>query len=590
MTTLSDALARAPNPLAAHTVSDGDGGTGWVDVPALHSEARAALLSGCERARHGHSQVFALVGEAGLGKSHLLLWLRQRLELRGDPLTYFIGMPALPDLAQPFRHALRQLVGALCRRESTVAAVAAEPSEPQSGLLDRPIDSLLWGALYTQTCDLLDAARVGMYQGPAALLKLLGPMCSDAGRRRPLADFAAAAQKVWGQVEPGLRSYLLSLPTEMSIDSAARAVLLQYPYADRRGLCTAWLAGEELSQKDRERLAAKQVINNENAAKYVLGSVVRLLTAPPGAHLVLHYDQTQQLVEQLGQPGLQAMAEVVAAIQSCGGSSLQVLALRPEHLTQLQGRAARPAVVAGPIKNLDQTVRLAPVGPELLREVVAARLAAGLAEADDRPSPLYPLTEAELGLSQWPKEADTPRAALQVFAKRYAERRRELVPGAGSAKNAVSTPDQKRSASGPARAKDAPSIPGTPERRSRSGQSPSLDFLSDEETSDALAATPVVTSPMQGVRARSLTHPDESGGTAATAKLVPQRASQGFVADSSPTIQALPKSLLVSATGKVQGREVKPASSFAADSSPTQRAVSDDVMGKVQGPGAASKR
>mgnify|MGYP000243391963 CR=1 FL=1 len=32
MTTLSDALARAPNPLAAHTVSDGDGGTGWAFV------------------------------------------------------------------------------------------------------------------------------------------------------------------------------------------------------------------------------------------------------------------------------------------------------------------------------------------------------------------------------------------------------------------------------------------------------------------------------------------------------------------------------------------------------------------------------
>jgi hypothetical protein len=587
MTTLSDALARAPNPLAAHTVSDGDGGTGWVDVPALHQEARAALWQGCERARQGHSQVFALVGEAGLGKSHLLLWLRQRLALRGDPQTYFIAMPALPDLAQPFRHALRQLVGALCRRESTVAA--ADSSDPSSGLLDRPIDSLLWGALYTQACDLLDAARVGMYQGPATLLKLLGPMCSDAGRRRPLADFAAAAQKVWGQVEPGLRSYLLSLPTEMSIDSAARAVLLQYPYADRRGLCTAWLAGEELSQKDRERLAAKQVINNENAAKYVLCSVVRLLTAAPGAHLILHYDQTQQLVEQLGQPGLQAMAEVAAAIQGSGGSSLQVLSLRPEHLSQLQGRTTRPTTAPGPIRNLDQTVRLGQVSPELLQELIAARLDAGLAEAADRPSPLYPFTAAELAVGQWPKEADTPRAALQVFAKRYADKRRELIPGhAGSARNAVSSPG--RAASGPTRAKDAPSIPGVPEQRSRSSQSPSMDFLSDEETSDALAATPVATSPIQGVRARSLTHADESGGTAAPAKLVPQRAAQGFVADSSPTIQALPKSLLVSATGKVAGRDAKAAPSFAADSSPTQRAVSDDVMGKVRGPGAASKR
>ena len=58
----------------------------------------------------------------------------------------------------------------------------------------------------------------------------------------------------------------------------------------------------------------------------------------------------------------------------------------------------------------------------------------GLADIASRPSPLYPLTEADLGLSQWPKEADTPRAALQVFAKRYSERRRELVPGLLSAR------------------------------------------------------------------------------------------------------------------------------------------------------------
>ena len=590
MTTLTDALAKVPNPLAATIASDSDS-TGLVDLPVLHAAARQILVQGCERARRGHSQVFALVGEEGLGKSHLMLWLRQRLTLRGDPLTYFISMPALPDLAQPFRHALRQLVGALCRRELTGAAT--DPADP-SNLLDRPIDRLLWGALYTQTCDLLDAARVGMYQGPATLLKLLGPMCSDAGRRRPLPDFAAAAQKVWSQVEPGLRSYLLSLPTEMSIDSAARAVLLQFPYADRRALCTAWLAGEELSQKDRERLSAKQVINNENAAKYVLCSVVRLLTAPPGAQLILSYDQTQQLGEQLGQPGIQAMAEVVAAIHGCGGSSLQVLSLLPASFSQLYEKPTRTASTQGPPRHLDQTVRLEAVQPELLRELVAARLEVGLADLASRPSPLYPFTEAELDLSRWPQEANSPRNALLVFAERYSERRRELVPGSGgSGKNAVSTPDQRRPAA--KRSKDAPSLTDL-DRRPRSAQSPSMDFLSDEETSDAVAATPASPAAEQGVRPRSLTHGDESGATAASARTGGPRVGQSFVADSSPTLQAVPKSALAGAMvpttvkAREMARDAKLAPSFAADSSPTQRAVTDDVMGKVRGPGAASKR
>jgi hypothetical protein len=592
MTTLSDALGRAPNPLAVHTAIDSDSGSEWVDLTTLHAEVRQDLWQSCERGRRSRAQVLALVGEPGSGKSHILQWLRQQVTVRSDPNRYLIAMPALPDLAQPFRHALRQLVGALCKRDAAGESAAdADQADPAAAELARPIDRLLWQALFTQACDLLDAARIGMYQGPAALLKLLGPMCHDSGRKRSLPSFVAAAQKVWSQVEPGLRSYLLSLPTEMSIDSAARAVFLQFPYAERRALCIAWLAGEELSQKDRERISAKQVINNENAAKHVLCSLVRLLTATPGSQLILIYDQTQQLVEQLGQPGVQAMAEVASAINASGGTCLQVLSLRPATHSQLQERPARS--VPGQGRPIDKTLQLGRAVPAQLRELIVARVAAGLAQLADRPSAIYPFNEADLDPKSWPKEADTPRGALMVFAERYAQRRREIAPGSdGSGRHATSTAD-KRPAAG--RGKDGPSAPGT-SRRPPSAQSPSLDFLSMEETGDAPALPPQAA----GKKPRSLTHAAEeesdSGATTAPTRKGPQRQVPSFVADSSPTVQALPKEVVAAAllptTAKARdlAREAKISSSFNADSNPTVQALSNDVMGKVRGPAAPAKR
>ncbi|MFO0578383.1 MAG: hypothetical protein U1A78_30625 [Polyangia bacterium] len=416
-----------------------------VDVAELHGEARQAFVRGLLRARRGHPQLVVLLGEAGAGKSHLLWWLKQQHQ-PGDPLEVCVPLPALSDLAQPFRHALRHLVAALCRRDE---------STPGTPPLERPIDVLLWQTLFTQASDLLDAARIGTYQGPAALMKTLGPLCLDAGRPRPLAVFAEEAQKVWSQVEPGLRSYLLSLPTEMSIDSTARAVVVQYPYADRRALVTAWLAGEDLQAKDRERLGAKQVINNESAAKYVLTSLVRLMAAA-GAPLTLLFDQAEQIVEELKQPGLQALAEVISAVQQSGAGALQVLSCRPSTWQKLQDKPARPGPAQ--LKQIDHLVRLLRPTPELLRDMVQARLHAAFGDELPRPGPLYPLVEGDLSFLH---EVDTPRIALEKLAQRFEERRAEATgqPVAASKPRSKDAPSQiGTTPSGPkATGKDGPS-------------------------------------------------------------------------------------------------------------------------------------
>ena len=82
---------------------------------------------------------------------------------------------------------------------ATAAELAKRPIEYDTGF------TLLPGT-YTIKFLARDAetGRIGTYQAPGALLKLLGPLCVEGGRRRTLGDFAAAAQPIWAQIEPGL--------------------------------------------------------------------------------------------------------------------------------------------------------------------------------------------------------------------------------------------------------------------------------------------------------------------------------------------------------------------------------------------------
>jgi hypothetical protein len=408
MSLASDSQTASTNPFAQQAVQDAH--DDLVDVSSIYASTRTALSRGCARARLGRAHLSVVLGDVGSGKSHLLWWLRKRQLSDG----LYVPIGALPDLGQPFRYTLRQLLTTLCKREAAADGSKAGDKTP----LERPIDRLLWEILFRQASDLLDAARVGMYQAPGALLKLVGPLCQDGGRPKKLIEFIAAATPVWAQVEPGLRAYLLSLPTENSLDSAARAVILQYPHADRRALVTAWLAGEDLGPKDREKIGAKQSINNEAAARYVLCTLARLAGHALPGPLVLAYDHLDITGEQLGQPGLQGQAEVIAALQTQGGAVLQVVSCRPQTWTLLHEKPARPspAQQQAPalLKNVDDLLKLE--RPELasLRDLVVARLAQIPTTARET----LALSDQDLDPSSWPAEVGTPRAALSYYASR----------------------------------------------------------------------------------------------------------------------------------------------------------------------------
>lgn len=588
MTTNGAPKAQAANPFAHTAVSDLDQ-EDLVDVAALHGDARQMLLRGLRQASRGFGQMIALVGDPGSGKSHLLWWLRRQHR----PESLVVAIPALPDLAQPFRFTLKQLVSGLCRVDK------------KGSPLERPIDRLLWEVIYAQTYDLLDAARVGMYQGPTAVLKQLGPLCLDGGRRRSLADFAEAAQKSWSQIEPGLRSYLLTLPTENSLDATARQVIVQFPYTDRRALVTAWLAGEELAAKDRERIGAKQTINQEATARYVLCSLIRLVSVRRPASITILFDQADQLLEQLGQPGLHALADVLGSLHGLTAATLLVLSCRPETFGQFSEKQARP----GPsqLKQSMELVSLARVGQPLLREVVAARLQSVSGAAVT--SGLAPLRESDLGFLH---EVDTPRAALSRLASVYSERvatgasavaakpvadakGAAAAKGVVAAKPAAAKGDSVNTAktldtakpvvlAKPTAAPTAAAKPALEQKASIPAMSPSGDALA-EAMAQAQAGGISVD------KQRSMTHVDKSGpaaqrdvkSTSAPAKnpaapaVAKQSAAPVSRADSGDTVRRVPDEALIAKTRdgslKVSAGPTKTAAPTAAKVTPAAKAA-----------------
>ena len=90
------------------------------------------------------------------------------------------------------------------------------------------------------------------------------------------------------------------------------------------------------------------------------------------ASITILFDQADQLLEQLGQPGLHALADVLGSLHGLTAATLLLLSCRPETFGQFSEKQARP----GPsqLKQSMELVSLARVGQPLLREVVAARL------------------------------------------------------------------------------------------------------------------------------------------------------------------------------------------------------------------------
>ncbi len=439
---LIDCLAQAQNPFAAAVVSEQDVATGAAEVPdvaSIHSQARAALLKALHTARSrggGPPQVLLITGEKGDGKSHLLAWLRR--QKRGD--FVFASVPPLSDPGEPFRHALRHVLSSLRRP-------APSPPDVADAMFHSPLDRLVWEILFSQAQDLLDTARDGLYDGAPGLPRLLLPLCEDAGEPRDAVAFAAGAQRMWSQIEPGLLRHMLSLPQEAPTDVVARTVLVQYPHPDRRALCAAWLAGEELGADDLARLSIKHSIDSEASSRRLLTSLCRLSPQP----LVLCFDQIEGTTDRLREPGLRALSDVVREVHARGGATCQVItclsSLWPSFREKLSiapspsGSTPSPSPMATLVPPLLEQVALAPIEPGQVRDLVVARLA--LAFADEmtppRPTPTYPFEEAEvLALAQGAGLGHA-RESLRFFEGEF-EKRRDALVSPGQAVNASTLP------------------------------------------------------------------------------------------------------------------------------------------------------
>src|SRR5262249_3569227 len=138
-----------------------------------------------------------------------------------------------------------------------------------------------------------------------------------------------------------------------------------------------------------------------------------------GSLVAFVYDRAEEVNEQLAQPGLQAMAEVISALYTQGGAPLQVLTCRPATWTLLLDKPTRPG--PGQLKQIDQTLKLERLTQEQARELATARLFAQPGNVRS----LQPLRDSDVEASALAAVLDSPRQLFVHLATRYTERRQE---------------------------------------------------------------------------------------------------------------------------------------------------------------------
>ena len=219
---------------------------------------------------------------------------------------------------------------------------------------------------------------------------------------------------------------------------------------------TAWLAGEDLAQKDRERIGAKQTINHSDGALCALFADSLVSVRRPSSDDCVWPISS---FGQLGQRGLHALADARRCTDR-RKRRCSILSCRPDTFGQFSEKRPGPSQ----IKQSMELISLARVSPPMLREVVTARLKS---VSGSSTSGLAPLSESDLGFLH---EVDTPRAAMTRLATVYTERAHAATTAAKPVADAKAAPSAKIPASSkpalarlnPPRWKRLPSPPTRP--------------------------------------------------------------------------------------------------------------------------------
>ena len=357
-------LLQSINPFKRTVVGDP-----WQQMPdekSIHGFISDELLSNYrDVAETGETRCVLLLGEPGLGKTHLMMRLNHQVGTGG----LFVYVEPFGDAEHPFRHILRRVMVSLCR--------TLDNESPSN--LKRFIGHVISQAM----------AHVFENYSPWKGRPLYKKLANNF-RRSSLYVFHYLTQpKTQTMVANRVIEYLQEKYPQIDVEFLE--VLLRVLSPELESIARKWLQGVELSDEDLERLQVSSSISDDDRAFEVVRSIGCLAT---GYHpLVLVFDQIESLRTSSDSAAtFVTLGNAIARLRNFVPSTMIVACcLKEAWVDRLRVHLERS--VCDRMEEYTFTLQT------LRKREVAALVSARLDEVlprKERPTPFWPFTEKTL--------------------------------------------------------------------------------------------------------------------------------------------------------------------------------------------------
>lgn len=392
MATIDEVIKQSLNPF-----DNNKAGNFWEEqkpaptVDSIHQEALTQIKSILDQIAQDHqTRTLILYGDAGVGKTHFMGRLKQKLNNE----AFFVYVEPFPQSDHIWRHILRYTVDSL---------INIPVGQVESQLI-------LWlkSCLSTISRD-LQSDQKGFID---KIKGLFGKNLQDVKSERKL--FIAILKKNIGN---------------KGIYNANEffGVLYDLTNPDLHSLACEWLKGDDLDEESLQDLQVKQSIDNEEAARGILGNFSKISgkTHP----IVLCFDQLDNIAcSSDGSIDLQALFNVNSAIHNGKWQSFLIIISIITSTWNENYKRIQPA-------DLDRVKLKIPLRRITLEEgeaLLASRLYQLHHKANYLPeTPIYPLVTEDI-IKAFPGRKTTPRLVLNLAEKLFQEYKERLLEGSES--------------------------------------------------------------------------------------------------------------------------------------------------------------
>lgn len=320
------------------------------DAPEVHAEARVLLSRALEGVQAtGTPRWVVVLGEPGLGKTHLLGWLRRRARASA-------WVSPLRDARVVFRHLWRETVRSL--------------SAPPEGDFTRPVPwNALWeGAIRAVCQDVRRAAERGALSAPPELVEFLRQVLPPFPERFPAATMELIRFS-WPLLASPLFRFADQGSTLAPVTSEVRAALFALPDAVRGPIARQWLSGVEIPNEAAAAAGLAPPVVTEQGAHDVLASLLALAPFP----LCICLDQIESVGHWCGDEGLRSLFVALMDLYHVPAPLLLLVACQSQEWPRISALAGESV-----LQRLDAVHTLPRLRPEEAVALTRARLGGSL--------------------------------------------------------------------------------------------------------------------------------------------------------------------------------------------------------------------